>query len=99
MERENIYRARAFKVSKGVRRRSRLDIIADVLDASYGMVGKTHLMHKCSMSFTQMKEYLDLILEAKLLEVENDGTNLFFRISIKGRSFLKSYQGLKALME
>jgi len=99
MEKENIYVERVFKVSNGVRRRSRLDVIADVLGASRGGVGKTHLMHKCSMSFTQMKEYLNLILEAKLVVVENDGANLLFRISIKGRSFLKSYQGLKALME
>jgi predicted transcriptional regulator len=88
-----------FKVSKGVRRRSRLDIIADILDASHGRVRKTHLMYKCSMSFTQMKGYLDLILRAKLLVVENDGPNLLFKISRKGRSFLKSYQSLKALME
>jgi predicted transcriptional regulator len=99
MEKENIYVERGFKASKGVRRRSRLDIIADVLDASRGRVRKTHLMYKCSMSFTQIAGYLDLILGAKLLVVENDGTNLLFRISIKGRSFLKSYQGLKALME
>lgn len=99
MERENIYRERAFKVSKGVRRRSRLDIVADILDASRGRVRKTHLMYKCSMSFTQMTGYLDLILGAKLLVVDNDGNNFLFKISRKGRSFLNSYQSLKALME
>jgi len=90
---------RGFKVNRGVFRRSSLDIIADILDASHGRVRKTHLMYKCRMSFTQMTGYLDLILGAKLLVIENDGTNLLFKISRKGRSFLNSYQGLKALME
>ena len=94
-----VRREGGFKVSRGVRRRSRLDIIADMLDASHGRVRKTHLMYKCSMSFTQIEGYLNLILGAKLLVVENDGPNLLFKISRKGRSFLRSYQGLKALME
>jgi len=90
---------RDFKVSRGVRRRCRLDIVADILDTSRGRVKKTHLMYKCSMSFTQMKRYLDAILRAKLLIVENDGPDILFKISRKGRSFLKSYNSLKALIE
>jgi len=50
------------------------------------------------MSFTQLEKYLDLILEARLLFVESDGPHLLFRISGKGRSFLKAYESLKALM-
>ena len=90
---------RGFKASEGIGRRSRLDIIADILDASNSRVKKTHLMYKCSMSFTQMKRYLDVILKANLLEIENDGLNTLFRISRKGRSFLESYERLKALIE
>jgi predicted transcriptional regulator len=90
---------RNFKVSGCARRRSRLDIIADILNTSRSRVKKTHLMYKCSMSFTQMKMYLDMIVGAKLLLVENDGSNILFKISRKGRNFLKSYKSLKALIE
>ena len=90
---------RGFKVSRGVRRRCRLDIVADILNTSRGRVRKTHVMYRCSMSFTQMKRYLDAILKAKLLIVENDGSDILFKISRKGRSFLKSYNSLKALIE
>ncbi|MDH5374893.1 MAG: hypothetical protein OEZ21_08540 [Candidatus Bathyarchaeota archaeon] len=93
-----VYRGGNFRGRKGDRR-SRLDIVADILDASHGRVRKTHLMYKCSMSFTQMTGYLNWILRAKLLVVENDGTKFLFKISRKGRSFLKSYESLKALME
>jgi len=51
------------------------------------------------MSFAQLEKYLDLILGARLLFVENDGPRFLFRISGKGRSFLKVYESLKALME
>jgi len=92
---------RDFKATKGFsdKRRAGLDIIADILDTSRGRAKKTHLMCNYSMSFTQLKGYLDLILKAKLLMIENDGANLLFKTSSKGRSFLKSYQSLKALME
>jgi len=81
-------------------RRTRFEIIARVLHASRGLgVKKTHLMYQCGMSFTQLKEYLDLILEARLIQFEDDGPGLCLRISGKGRRFLKSYESLKALME
>ena len=88
-----------FQVNKGEGRRSNLDIIADILDTSRRGVNKTRLMQNSSMSFTQLEKYLDLILEARLLFVENDGPHLLFKISGKGRSFLKAYESLKTLME
>ena len=90
---------RNFKASGGIRRRCRLDIIADILNASRSRVKKTHLMYKCSMSFAQMKTYLDMIVGAKLLLVDNDGPTILFKISRKGSNFLKSYNSLKALIE
>lgn len=80
-------------------RRSSLDIIADMLRTTYRGVKKTHLMNHCNMSYTQLEHYLSLILKKRLLMVENDGPNLLFRISDKGKNFLKSYKSLRALME
>jgi len=51
------------------------------------------------MSFAQLEKYLGLILEARLLFVESDGPHLLFKISDKGKSFLKAYESLKTLME
>jgi predicted transcriptional regulator len=73
--------------------------MADILDSSRCGVKKTRLMYKCSMSFTQLEEYLDLVLRARLLFVESDGSHVLFRISGKGKSFLKAYESLKALMK
>jgi len=51
------------------------------------------------MSFAQLEKYLDLILKARLLFVKSDGPHLLFTISGKGKSFLKAYESLKALMK
>jgi len=88
-----------FLINKDEGYRSNLDIIADILDTSRRGVKKTHLMQNGSMSSAQLKKYLDLILEARLLFVESDGPHLLFKISGKGKSFLKAYESLKTLIK
>jgi len=56
-------------------------------------------MQNGSMNFPQLEKYLDLILKARLLFIESDGPHLLFKISGKGKSFLETYESLKALMK
>jgi len=82
--------------------RGRLDIIADILEASYYETRKTYLMYRCNMSFKQLKYYLDFLLRKELLlSVAKDvSPNLgLFKITDKGKEFLKTYKGLKALVK
>jgi len=51
------------------------------------------------MSFPQLKNYLTMMLDAQLLQVENNGPNLLFRVTKKGTDFLKMYGDLKSLIE
>ena len=82
--------------------RGRLDIIADILDASCAGVRKTHLMYHCNMSFRQLRYYLIFLLKRELLCTVNEGANPspgLFKITDKGKEFLKAYKSLKALMK
>lgn len=82
--------------------RGYLDIIADILEASYSGSRKTYLMYRCNMSFRQLKYYLDFLLRKELLHavVEDIGPDpSFFKITDKGKEFLKVYNGLKALVK
>jgi predicted transcriptional regulator len=81
------------------RRRTLFEIIVKILGACHANAKKTALMYRCNMSFRQLTGYLDLMLGAKLLLIENDGSRLLFRISGKGRDFMKAYESLKSLME
>lgn len=90
----------AFLVTKRFsKRRGCLDIVAEVLDASYHTIRKTDLISQCNLSFTQLEKYLDLILDARLVVVENDGRRLLLKMSDKGKSFLEAYERLEALLE
>jgi predicted transcriptional regulator len=82
--------------------RGNFDIIADILDASYGGVKKTYLMYRCNLSFKQLKCYSSFLLGNGLLHLNghaNRSESETFEVTEKGREFLKAYRGLKALMK
>ena len=82
--------------------RGNFDIIADILDASYGGARKTNLMYRCNLSFKQLKGYSGFLLGTGLLRVNGRTSKSdasLFELTEKGREFLKAYKGLKALMK
>ena len=80
--------------------RGSLDVIADILEASSGGAKKTYFMYHCNLSFKQLKYYLDLLLNKEFLCTVSDDSNPgLFRITDKGKEFLRAYRGLKALMK
>jgi predicted transcriptional regulator len=82
--------------------RGRLDIIADILEASHAGTKKTYLMYRCNLSFRQLRDYLDFMLRRGFLWNNNgDGHSepTLFKTTAKGKEFLKAYKNLKALMK
>ena len=81
--------------------RGRLDIIADILDASLGGGKKTHLMNHCNLSFKQLKSYMHFLLgQGFLVYVHGNGAiNESLEVTDKGRQFLRAYKGLMTLMQ
>lgn len=78
--------------------RNNLEIIASILNVCQHKTKKTHLMKQCNMSFKQLTSYLDLLLETNLLLIENEGHFPQFRVSSKGKDFLKAYDSLKTMV-
>ena len=79
--------------------RTNLEIIASILDACHYGAKKTRVMYQCNLSFKQLRGYLDLLLEANLLLIENQPRYPLLRVSGKGKDFLKAYDSMKTLME
>jgi predicted transcriptional regulator len=82
--------------------RGNFDIIADILDASYGGTKKTNLMYRCNLSFKQLKGYSRFLLGNGLLRLNGqarEDETVMFEVTEKGREFLKAYKSLKALMK
>jgi predicted transcriptional regulator len=81
------------------KRRTFLETIASILDACQYGTRKTHVIYQCNLGVRQFADYLDLLLEAKLLLIDNDRQYSLLRVSVKGKDFLKAYNGMKTLME
>ena len=72
--------------------RSRSDIIGLILEAANGGASKTSIMYKAFLTFTQMREYLGLLIQKGLIEYE-EGERIY-RITAKGLRFLQIYNEL-----
>ena len=67
--------------------RSRSDIVSQMLEAaSGGGATKTKIMYKAFLSYAQLKEYLAVLVENRLLEYDR-GTETF-KTTEKGNKFL-----------
>lgn len=76
--------------------RSRTDIVALILEAAQDGASKTKIMYKAFLSYTQLKEYINILLENSLLEYYPEEE--IFRINEKGRRFLELYAQISELI-
>lgn len=70
-----------------MRYRSRTDITALILEAANGGVAKTKIMYKAFLSYVQLKEYLDILIENGL--IEHNVKQQIFKITDEGLRFLE----------
>ncbi len=80
--------------SRGLRKRSDIEIMASILNEANGGARKTHIMYRCNLSHKQLQAYLKILLRLGLLESPSDS----FKTTLKGRKFVGAYRTLKALM-
>lgn len=75
--------------------RSRTDIISEVLKIASGGASKTRIMYGAYLSYDQLKDYLNVMLENGLLE--RKATQ--YRATKKGLEFLKGYERVGQMLE
>jgi len=83
------------------KRRDRHEIIAEILKtASNGRI-KTHIMYRAKLSYSQINEYLPLLVEKGFLEhlkVARSGHYAtVYRTTPKGRQFIENLESLNVL--
>ena len=71
--------------------------MSNILDAANRRATKTKIMYIAFLSYSQLKEYLPVLIENNLIEYHN-GTQTF-RTTKKGLKFLKTYDEMEELLQ
>lgn len=79
-------------------RRSRANIINDMLDSIQnkgGRIRQTHLMYKANLSHNQLKGYLDDLLNSELVRKVKNKNCSYLIITDKGSEFLEKMRQMR----
>jgi predicted transcriptional regulator len=80
-----------------LKNRSKTDIVGLILEvANVEGATKTKIMYKAFLSSSQLKEYLEMLMENSLLEFEEE--RQFYRTTEKGIRFLQMYAQVHEMM-
>jgi len=74
-----------------MRRRNNLDIMAEVLEIARLGAKKTWIVYRANLNFKLVKEYLDELMEKRLLDSEGS----IYRTTDQGLEFLEEYKNFK----
>ncbi|UCE28888.1 MAG: hypothetical protein JSV85_06405 [Candidatus Bathyarchaeota archaeon] len=85
------------------RRRGRHDIVADILNYATRGKKKTHIMFRAKLAYSQITEYLPLLVEKGFLEdmiVKHGKQNIvMYKTTRKGMKFINHLESLNRLWE
>lgn len=80
--------------------RSRIDIVACILECSINGARKTRLVYKCNLNFSQFNLYKDCLIKVGLLSNLKQGNNAeIFKTTDKGKEFLEDYRRIKSILD
>ncbi len=80
------------------RKRSRLDIVYDMLltiGNKGGRIKPTHLMYKANLSHTQMRLYLDELIQKNLVEEQAKDERKMLVLTEKGFALIQKFNQMK----
>ena len=80
------------------RKRSRLDIVYDMLltiSNKGGKIKPTHLMYKANLSHTQMKMYLDELIGKNLVEEQAKDERKILVLTDKGFALIQKFNQMR----
>jgi len=81
-----------------VKRRGRMEIIADILRSIQnkgGEIKPTHLLYRSNLSHAKLKEYADVLLEKGMIEEKEVKGKKRFIMKEQGHKFLLEFERIK----
>jgi predicted transcriptional regulator len=87
------------KVAVG-KRRSNIEIIADMLRVGENGAGKTEIMYTANMSYSQIQKYLEyLVGQGFVNKVNMDNSLIAYQVTETGLKLLKAIDTLLSMLE
>ena len=81
------------------RRRSNIEIIADMLRVGENGAGKTEIMYSANMSYSQIQKYLEyLVNQGFVNKVNMDNTMVAYQVTGNGLKLLKAIDTLMEML-
>ncbi|MFO7967783.1 MAG: DUF4364 family protein [Archaeoglobaceae archaeon] len=75
-------------------KRSRFEIIIDILNASMERANKTKIVYDARLNFKQAEEYINFLIEADLLTKEIEGNRKTYKTTEKGKEMVSKFKEL-----
>jgi len=83
-------------------KRSKLTIFMDILRLIQNQGGKvkpTRILYGANLSYTALKEYLDVLVSIGLIEKVTEKNHDFYKLTKKGYEFINKFREIKRLTE
>jgi predicted transcriptional regulator len=82
------------------RRRSNIEIIADMLRVGENGAGKTEIMYSANMSYSQIQKYLSFLLSHGLIDkVELGNPVVTYQVTGEGSALLRSIDNILEVLD
>lgn len=82
------------------RRRSNIEIIADMLRIGENGAGKTEIMYSANMSYAQIQKYLGFLLSHGFInKVKLGNPSVSYQVTEKGGELLRNIEGIVEVLE
>jgi predicted transcriptional regulator len=90
-------------MADGEKRRDRHDIVAEILKTAVNGRIKTHIMYRAKLSYSQVNEYLPMLVNKGFLENAKTSygkhTTAVYRTTTRGLQFIESLESINKLWQ
>lgn len=86
------------KSSDSFERRSRLDVLYQILLLCREPQQKTQIMFKCNLSYKLLCKYIDFLVSGNLLRILNEVDKKYYQTTEHGEEFISEYEKLKNIL-
>jgi len=79
--------------------RTRVEILASILNVAERATLKTHIMYKANLSHRQLEKYLTFLQDNDMLSqfTDEETGSRMYKVTVKGTGFLKDYSRLSSM--